>query len=309
MRLTGILPINKALDLRSTHCVEIVRGKLGRKTRVGHGGTLDSTASGLLVVLIGGATRLSNFVMEMPKCYDTVVCFGSETTTDDASGDVISEKDSSFLTEELIDSALTSFMGWRMQRPPRVSAVHVDGTRAHKLARGGGEVEIAAKPVCFTSVERTSPLTDGRAAFRVRCHKGTYIRSFARDLGALLGCGAHVSELRRVSVGPFEADKCRASGEIEAMDPTSLAAEILPLESLLPARASYEADGENKTRLLNGLSARLCDFRRSSFGQCVSNYDSAAVFARGLFSVCELSLYRNTLALKPSVNITDERGN
>ncbi len=121
--------------MRSTKCVELVRNKLGRKTKVGHGGTLDSTASGLLIILVGAATRLSNFIMEMPKLYETVACLGAETSTDDASGEIISSNGRGTVSEKDIDLALSSFMGWRMQAPPDVSAVHVDGRRAHELAR------------------------------------------------------------------------------------------------------------------------------------------------------------------------------
>ena len=310
MQLTGILPINKVLDMRSTHCVEIVKHIFGKKTRVGHGGTLDSTASGLLLILLGSATRLSDFVMDMPKCYETVVQLGSETSTDDAEGEVISERDFSCVTDSMVEQALCSFMGWRMQRPPRVSAVHVDGQRAHKLARRGEEVEIAAKPVYFASIERLGALNAaGQAAFRVRCRKGTYIRSFARDLGAALGCGAHVCALKRVSAGPFDVSRCRTSAEIENMDAASLAEEILPPESVFASCSSYQADAAVSKRLLNGQGTTLACLKRRGFGVYTSSSDTVAVRAEGFLSLCRAEICGGTLALAPSVNISDEGSN
>ena len=306
MQLTGILPLNKALGLRSTHCVEVVKHILGKKIRVGHGGTLDSTASGLLIVLLGSATRLSDFVMDMPKCYETVVQFGSETTTDDAEGEVISQRDFSSVTEAAVDSALCGFLGWRMQRPPRVSAVHIDGERAHKLARRGEDVELAAKPVYFASLERLGALgTDGRAAFRIRCRKGTYIRSFARDLGCVLGCGAHVQELKRISAGPFNIADCRTSEEIEKMDAEALAASVLPPAAAFGACTLYQADAAISKRLMNGLGTSISQLRRRNFGKYTSSSDGAAVRADGFLSLCRARVSGGTLELAPSVNISD----
>ena len=306
MQLTGILPVNKALGLRSTHCVEVVKHILGRGTRVGHGGTLDSTASGLLLILLGSATRLSDFVMDMPKCYETVVQFGSETDTDDAEGRVLCERDFSFVSDAAIDSALCGFMGWRMQRPPRVSAVHVDGVRAHKLARRGEDVEIAPKPVYFASIERLDRLdVNGRAAFRVRCRKGTYIRSFARDLGSVLGCGAHVQELKRVSSGPFSAADSRTSEEIEGMDASGLAACVLPPEAAFGACSSYLAGASVSKRLMNGLDVEISQLRRCGFGKYSSSSDGVAVRAEGFLSLCRAKVSGGTLELAPSVNISD----
>ena len=140
MSVSGILPVNKPEGLRSTDCVQKIRSILGRSLKVGHGGTLDSTASGLLVILVGQATRLSNFVMELPKVYEAEVALGRGTTTDDASGETTERAPWGHVTDSALDSALCAFFGWRMQRPPAVSAVHVGGERAHAIARSGRSV-------------------------------------------------------------------------------------------------------------------------------------------------------------------------
>lgn len=310
MPLTGLLPLDKPLGMRSTRCVEIVRAKLGKKNKTGHGGTLDSTASGLLMILVGYATRLSDFVMDMPKCYEVEVQLGSETSTDDASGEVTSEGDFSRVDAAAVDSVIPSFLGWRMQKPPVVSAVHVDGERAHKLAREGRAPEIAAKPVYFASVERSGDVSpSGLVSFRIRCRKGTYIRSFARDVGSLLGCGAHVQSLRRVSVGPFLAEDCVSAQDLENMDAETLSRHVLPISSLLGTCATYEADEVSSKRLVNGLGVRLSDLRRRNFGEYSSTSGLTAVTGQGIFSLCSASRAGGTLELAPSVNIIDDRGN
>ena len=200
MPISGIVPVNKPEGLRSTDCVQKLRHIFGRKTKIGHGGTLDSTASGLLLVLVGQATRLSNFVMDLPKRYEAEIEFGSATTTDDASGEVTERASWEHIDDAIIDGALCSFMGWRMQSPPAVSAVHIDGERAHTLARSGRAVVPDPKPVCFLNITRLSTIDEkGLVRFRIDCRKGTYIRSFARDLGVRLGTFAHVKSLKRVS--------------------------------------------------------------------------------------------------------------
>ena len=206
----GILLIDKPTGMRSTDCVNRVRRALGRdengkRRRVGHAGTLDSTASGLLVLLVGKATKLSDAIMSMPKEYHATFRLGRATDTCDASGQTVFEGDYRNVTDADVSRAMFSFLGWRMQRPPEISAVKLNGRPAHKLARAGQEVNITPRPVFIRHIS-CSPLEDGRLGVRVRCGRGTYIRSIARDLGTKLGCGAHVEQLRRVSVGPFRVE-------------------------------------------------------------------------------------------------------
>lgn len=308
MQITGLLPLNKPVGMRSTRCVELARRILGRKVKVGHGGTLDSTASGLLVLLIGSATRLSNFVMDMPKSYVTVVQLGSETTTDDASGDIISSAEWSYVKEELLDSLIVGFMGWRMQTPPKISAVHVDGQRAHLLTREGQDVTLNEKPVYFAGVKRMSGISDdGKVSFLVHCRKGTYIRSFARDIGTKLGCGAHVCELHRLTCGPFAAQDCRTADRLFEMDREKLLDQILPVDSVCSSSACYLPNMDESKRLANGLEVSLKNLKRMNYGSNASTSGNVIVSSEFIFSICELAKIGGSFDLKPAVNIIYDR--
>ena len=304
----GILPVDKPAGLRSTDCVQRLRRILGRKTKIGHGGTLDSTASGLLLILVGQATRLSNFIMGLPKCYEAGLLFGTQTDTDDASGEVIKRASFEHLNDAKIESSLCGFMGFRMQRPPAVSAVHVDGTRAHALARGGAAVIPEAKAVCFSRIERLTDLnSDGRVDFRIRCRKGTYIRSFARDLGEALGTVAHICALRRTESGPFRVGEAKEASLLFEMDRESLLRELRPIETLLSSAASYEAGEGAALRLRRGQSVVLSSLKRISL-PAVSGNREIVVTADGLFSICSAEIEGATLGLKPDVNLIADGG-
>lgn len=202
--MNALVLINKPIGLRSTHCVAIVRKALGG-LKVGHAGTLDSTASGLLVLLTGQATRLCEYVMSLPKVYRVVLQFGSETDTADYSGEIVSSKGWKNMDIDAVNDALFSFAGWRLQTPPPVSAVKIDGVPAYKLARSGQAPEMKARPVFFRRINTLTPYNpeNGTLSLEVHCGRGTYIRSLAQDLGKISGCGAHVKALERVSVGNF----------------------------------------------------------------------------------------------------------
>lgn len=200
--MNALVLINKPVGLRSTKCVSIAKKKLGVK--VGHAGTLDSTASGLLILLAGHATRLCEFVMSLPKVYRTVIQFGAETDTYDYSGNVIRESEISSLNMRTLNDALFAFSGMRLQSPPAVSAIKIEGKPAHKLARSGVDVKIDSRPVYFRNIRVLDELNhEGRIELEVSCGKGTYIRSLAHDLGVMFGCGAYVKSLERVSIGRF----------------------------------------------------------------------------------------------------------
>lgn len=193
------------------------RKALGQK-RVGHGGTLDPDATGLLLVGVGRVTRLLRFLSELPKGYEGELELGSATTTLDASGEVTGTWDMSAVSPEEVEAAAARLTGPIMQVPPMVSAVHVDGRRLHELAREGRTVERKARPV---RVERftVSPLGGPGYAFDVVCSSGTYVRSLVDDLGRNLGGGAHLRRLRRVSVGPFRVTD---AVPLDAVGPGSL---------------------------------------------------------------------------------------
>ena len=200
---SGLLLVDKPAGLTSHDVVARVR-RLARTRRVGHTGTLDPDATGLLPLTLGACTKLSNFLTLNEKVYLFESHFGSETTTDDASGEVCHRGDASGLSAEAIERELDSFRGEIMQRPPRYSAVRVDGQRAHELARRGVDFELEARPVIIHELELLGWDAERHlASMSMRCGSGTYVRSVVRDLGRELGCYAHTDMIRRTQVGPF----------------------------------------------------------------------------------------------------------
>ena len=308
MLQAGLLPVDKPVGMRSTDCVQKLRRIFGRKTKIGHGGTLDSTASGLLFILVGGATRLSDLVMGLPKCYIAEVSFGTSTSTDDADGEVTGTAPWQHITEETVQSALCGFLGWRMQSPPAVSAVHIDGERAHSMARSGRAVVPEPRPVYFSRIEPLSGIDpDGRMSIKVWCSKGTYIRSVARDLGVSLGSAAHLSALRRVSCGAFTADKAKKAEELFDMDAETLASHLIVPESLCAEAASYEADDAQSAKLASGISVPISSLKRINLPPAPSA--KIIVFSKDLFSVCTAARDGGGLKISPDVNIKYPGGN
>lgn len=307
MSVPGILPINKPEGVRSTDCVGNIRRILGRKVKTGHGGTLDSTASGVLVILAGQATRLSNFIMELPKVYEAEVTFGSATSTDDASGEITECLPWEHLTDAAVDSALCAFFGWRMQRPPAVSAVHIDGQRAHMLARSGQAALPEARPVCFLDIARMSGIDEkGKVIFRVACRKGTYIRSFARDLGRYLGTAAHISRLTRLSSGPFGIDSAIGAEKIFSMDREELSAAVIPVASLCDIFPCYEADSRSFESLSHGQKISLAGLKRRLPQMPHPLSGRVIVASQRIFSICSAHRKGGSWELAPEVNILAE---
>lgn len=202
--MNGLLVIDKPGGMTSRDAVNRVQRWLPRGTKVGHTGTLDPLATGVLVVCVGAATRLADYVQAMGKSYTSRFRLGATSTSDDADGEVSEVPNAHPVSRERIDAALAGFVGAIEQLPPSVSALKVGGKRAHELARKGESVALAPRPVRIDAVRVTGyewPFLD----VEVDCGKGTYIRSIARDLGAALGCGGLVQTLRRTRVGPFAA--------------------------------------------------------------------------------------------------------
>ena len=204
--MNGLLVIDKPGGMTSRDAVNRVQRWFPRKTKIGHTGTLDPLATGVLVVCIGAATRLADYVQAMGKSYSARVRLGATSNSDDADGEVTETPNAPVPTREQIDAALAGFIGNVEQVPPAVSALKIDGVRAHKLERKGLEPKPSARAVSIYAIRVTGfawPYLD----MEVDCGKGTYIRSIARDLGAALGCGGLVQTLRRTRVGPFRAEQ------------------------------------------------------------------------------------------------------
>lgn len=204
----GLLVIDKPSGMTSHDVVDRVRSIFGT-TKVGHAGTLDPDATGVLLVGVGRATRFLSYAQAAPKSYRAIASFGSTTTTQDASGDVIQERPVTFSKDEL-EEAAARFVGEIEQTPPMVSAVKVAGQRLHKLARMGKEVE--RKPRALTVYELRVEDVDlgesAEASLHIRCSAGTYVRTLINDIGEALGCGAHMKSLVRTEAGGFVLDDC-----------------------------------------------------------------------------------------------------
>ena len=203
--MRGFLNINKPLDWTSHDVVARIRGRardMGRRVKVGHAGTLDPLADGVLVVCLGAATRLSDYLMRGGKTYRAEITLGKTTDTYDGSGAVLSNADSSHITREDIDAALPQFLGAIEQLPPMHSAIKMGGVKLYQLARQGKSIERKPRAVTIDSVEilRWQPPT---VELEIVCGSGTYIRSLAHDLGMALGVGAYLSGLTRAASGNF----------------------------------------------------------------------------------------------------------
>ena len=211
--VSGCVVIDKPAGCTSHDVVDQVRRALGTR-KVGHAGTLDPDATGVLVLGIGLGTKLLQFVTGTDKSYVGDIVFGVETSTLDAAGDVVATYEMS-LDPAAVQEAAQGFVGDIEQIPPMVSAVKVDGKRLHELAREGKEVERAPRPVTVNRFDVTP--TDDPLVYHaeVDCSSGTYIRTLAADLGTALGGGAHLTNLRRTAVGPFTLDGAQSVEELE----------------------------------------------------------------------------------------------
>ena len=226
----GVLPIDKPLGWTSFDVVAVARRALGAK-RVGHGGTLDPLATGLLPLLVGSATKFADRLHTASKVYAALVRFGSETTTDDREGAVTRDAPIPALSEPELDAALDAFRGLISQVPPAFAAVKVAGRRAYSRARGGETLELAARPV---TIERLAIASWEPPSLRllVVCSTGTYIRSLARDLGRSTGTAAHLGGLRRLAVGALTLDDAMT---VDALRGTPAAARLLQADDrILP---------------------------------------------------------------------------
>ncbi|WP_210648606.1 tRNA pseudouridine(55) synthase TruB [Nocardioides sp. SYSU D00065] len=203
----GLVVVDKAPGMTSHDVVSRVRRLAGTR-KVGHAGTLDPMATGVLVLGVERATRLLGHLMLTEKAYDATIRLGASTTTDDAEGEVVSTASTDGLGEDVVRRALARFVGDIEQVPTAVSAIKVDGQRAYARVRAGEQVELSARPVTVHElVVHEVALPDVRIS--VRCSSGTYIRAIARDLGADLGVGGHLTALRRTAVGSFDLSVAR----------------------------------------------------------------------------------------------------
>lgn len=233
--MEGILLVDKPADHTSHDVVARLRGKL-RMKRVGHAGTLDPMATGLLIMLVGKATRVSQYLSSLDKEYEGTIELGKVTDTQDAEGEVLETIPVPAFTEAEIRAAVTSFLGDQYQTPPMYSAVKVDGVPLYKSARKGEEVEREPRFIRVMSWDITRfalPHLD----FRLRCTKGTYVRTLAHDLGRKLGCGAHLAALRRTASDKFHVSQALTLDQINALSLPEIEKRLIAPRDAVPGFA------------------------------------------------------------------------
>jgi tRNA pseudouridine55 synthase len=222
----GLLLVDKPAGVTSHDVVDRLR-RTFRLRKVGHGGTLDPMATGLLIMLLGRGTRLSNAIMGQDKTYEGVMQLGITTSSEDVDGAVTGTADFSGVTREALEAEMKKWLGDVQQTPPMVSAIKKNGVPLYKLARQGQEIERAPRWLHifeFTLLDFAPPL----ARFRLRCSKGTYVRTLCADIGRALGCGAHLAELRRTQSGNFALANALTLPVLLALKPDDVLPHIIP---------------------------------------------------------------------------------
>ncbi|GAA1934504.1 tRNA pseudouridine(55) synthase TruB [Microbacterium aoyamense] len=258
MAVTGIALVDKPGGITSHDVVARARRAFGTR-KIGHAGTLDPMATGLLVLGVEGATRLLTFIVGLDKTYEATIRLGVATDSDDADGEMTTTMDASALADEQIRTAIKPLTGRISQVPSTVSAIKVNGKRAYDLARAGEQVELAAREVTVSrfdvlAIERSESVIDLDVV--VDCSSGTYIRALARDLGAALGVGGHLTALRRTRIGPFGVDGASSVdglAEAAVLSPAVVAADVL---GRFDVTADEARDLRHGKRLV-GAAARL----------------------------------------------------
>jgi tRNA pseudouridine55 synthase len=221
----GVAVVDKPAGCTSHDVVARARRSLGTR-KIGHAGTLDPDATGVLVLGVGRATRLLRYVGDLPKAYGGEVVLGVATSTLDAAGEVVATADMGDLGLDEVRAAAARMVGTVEQVPPMVSAVQVGGRRLHELARAGVEVEREARTVTVWRFDVVEAVEPGVFRVAVECSSGTYVRSLAADLGEALGGVAHLRRLRRTAVGPFTEDRARPIEELEVLPPLAAVAHL-----------------------------------------------------------------------------------
>jgi tRNA pseudouridine55 synthase len=236
----GLLLVDKPGGMTSHDVVDVVRRRLGTR-KVGHAGTLDPMATGLLVLGVGRATRLLRFLGALPKTYEGTARLGVETTTLDADGDVTVERPVT-TTEADIRGAMASLVGDSLQSPPAYSAVKVGGRKLYEAARKGEVLEAAPRSVRVDAFDLTA-YREPDADFQVTCSGGTYVRVLLADVGTALGCGAHLTRLRRTAIGALEVDEAVVPDQVVSPLPMDRAVAHLPRLDLHPDEAIAATHG------------------------------------------------------------------
>tara|TARA_B100000161_G_C33537713_1_gene409180 strand:- start:363 stop:1091 length:729 start_codon:yes stop_codon:yes gene_type:complete len=229
----GILLVDKPVGITSHDIVDRLRKKLKMK-KIGHAGTLDPLATGLMIMLIGKATKVSQFLISLDKSYEGEFLLGIETDSQDADGNVVSEKQLPIdLNENQIEDEMKTFLGDQYQTPPMFSAKKIDGVPLYKMARKGKTVEREPRFIRINKIS-LKRWNSPRGEFDMRCSKGTYVRTVFHDLGQKLGCGAHLTMLRRTRIDEFDISDAKPLVEIENMEISHFQSLLIPIHKAVP---------------------------------------------------------------------------
>ncbi len=256
----GVLLLDKPLGLSSNDALQKAKWLL-RAEKAGHTGTLDPLATGVLPLCFGAATKFSQLQLNAPKTYEAIAVLGVTTSTGDAEGEVLQrcDVDVTALTPERLAAVQAKFLGPIKQVPPMHSALKKDGKALYEYARAGVEVEREARDVVIHALKLDLALEKQQypaIKIVVTCSKGTYIRTLGEDIGEALGCGGHLTALRRVQTGPFDASQCVTLEQLEAIDEAERLAALQPVDCLLQGYTSVTLDADNAGRFLSGLRRR-----------------------------------------------------
>lgn len=247
----GILNVRKEKGFTSHDVVAKLRG-MTRQKKIGHTGTLDPDAEGVLPVCLGKATKLCDMMTEKEKAYETVMILGTETDTQDISGKILKSADTDFLSEKQVEETVLSFVGSYKQIPPMYSAIKVGGKRLYELAREGKEVERKARSVEIFSI-RILDMNLPEVRMEVVCSKGTYIRTLCHDIGNKLGCGACMGALLRTKSGIFTLETSRTLSEIQSyLDKGRMDEILIPIDSMFPEAPKFSVKKGQDKAVYNG---------------------------------------------------------
>ena len=266
----GVLLLDKPIGLSSNQALQKVKWLL-RAEKAGHTGTLDPLATGVLPICFGAATKFSQMHLDADKAYATTLRLGIKTSTADAEGEVLEER-AVQVSRAQLEEAVRKFTGPIAQVPPMHSALKKDGRALYDYARAGIEIEREARQVTIYSIQIVAARLEAdqpEVDLEVACSKGTYIRTLGEDIGEALGCGAHLSALRRIRTGGFGSGQCVTVQALEAMDEVQRLACVQPPEALLAGHQVVTLDADNAARFLSGMR------RRGAWGDA----DAVAVFA------------------------------
>lgn len=253
--MDGVLFLDKPQGLSSNHALQQAR-RLLNAAKGGHTGTLDPMATGLLPLTFGEATKFSQTLLDADKAYDATVLLGVTTTTADAEGEVLYTRPV-HVSDAQLAAALAQLRGEIEQVPPMYSALKHHGKALYEYAREGVEIPRAPRRVTIHRLELLERAGDA-LRIRVDCSKGTYIRTLASDLGALLGCGAHLTALRRTRIGPFALDAAIPLADFDACAPAARDAALAPVDALLAHMPCVSLDADQARSLTHGQAARGC---------------------------------------------------